>query len=353
MITKSIERILFQLNISETVDLETLEVAFEDILLMPDIKERDIFLASFLSFLMARQNEAEIRALIKVIIKLNDIKISNLSSKNGRILGLAGSGKKGIKTINISTPSAIIASACGAKIIKSGSRATSSLTGSSDFFSFLGVNNIPFSMEEMLEELSFSFVSIEKRLKKFDKVYGNRFYIPTVLGFVLAALSIPVKCDKIIYGLAHPRQDISYSLIKTFIKTGATILTTQVDKMTYIDELICGEIFITDEKKKYQIIPEKFISNWGSYSIGDFIQRSSSEENIIASIRALKGVAENQLQDLFCLNAGFYLQEAELTNSVDEGYKMARESIKTGASFKHLQNIIKTLKGNLTILEKV
>src|SRR5436309_10056210 len=78
----------------------------------------------------------------------------------GDLLDTCGTGGDGLATFNISTLSAIVAAACGARVAKHGNRAASSLCGSADVLERLGVkiDLAPERVARCIEEAGIGFL---------------------------------------------------------------------------------------------------------------------------------------------------------------------------------------------------
>jgi len=100
-----------------------------------------------------------------------------------RVIGIAGSGKKGVKMPNISTPAAIVAAAAGIKIAKCASSATSSVAGSADTLKSLGVQLSADTGRtlDVMDRCGLGVFEIEQMVPRFDAAYGGLFFAPHVL----------------------------------------------------------------------------------------------------------------------------------------------------------------------------
>src|SRR5437763_14470235 len=79
---------------------------------------------------------------------------------DGALLDTCGTGGDGLATFNISTLSAIVAAACGARVAKHGNRAASSLCGSADVLEQLGVkvDLAPDGVARCIDEVGIGFM---------------------------------------------------------------------------------------------------------------------------------------------------------------------------------------------------
>ena len=127
---------LYKLNIGRSLDEYEAEDAMNKILYENDIQKRISLLTILLNGIMIKGPTVnEISGLLNASLGMDNIlnsKKKEIKLPNDEVLvGVASSGKKGIKTINITSAACFVAAACGANIAKACSHSTSSKTGSS------------------------------------------------------------------------------------------------------------------------------------------------------------------------------------------------------------------------------
>lgn len=129
---------LYKLNVGQSLDEYEAEEAMMLILNENDDQKRIGLLTMLLNGVMIKGPTInEISGLLTAALNMdNQLKKNKdklVLSNNEKLIGVASSGKKGIKTINITSTACFVAAACGANIVKACSHSTSSKTGSSDF----------------------------------------------------------------------------------------------------------------------------------------------------------------------------------------------------------------------------
>lgn len=343
-----ISDVLNQLSMKKSVERDLLKQAFYELLVNPNVIARDVQLGALFSGLMVKKPTAdEIISLIKVVLELNPFPINEIRKHGEKIICIAGSGKKGFKTINISTPAAIVAASAGANIVKPGSHCTSSVTGSADLLASLGIKigSVNHSIE-MFQKTGIGFFSIEGMIEKFDRVYGGKMIVLNPLSFALPAMICPIEYSTLIYGLSHP--DLRLSL-QTFAGLGiqdAVVCTATEDGFAYIDELgvfdrnyymelNCGRI------GKKQRINTKEVLGIPVHRIQEIRTGKTVKENVKYVLDVLKGVGKRAHEAVIALNAGMILWKAEKVPSISTGFDLAYAQIKTGKALDKLRELIK------------
>lgn len=358
---ESILKFLYLMNLNYNISDKMILEAYKEILKIKDKEKSNIFISTLFTYLMLRRKDSQlITKLLEVSFEQDEFtpfkeKIK-ISSKYP-VISLSGSGKKGIKTINVSTTSAIVAVALGANIIKPCSVATSSMSGSYDFLEMIGVNT-NLSLEDtkrLLSQTGFGIFPIEKLIPKFDQVYGDVFYAPNILSYALAALICPLKPDIVLYGLANQDIEICGKILKNFGINKYRIVSSKIDDIYFMDELnIFGTSYIIDnDKTKKDIYDFEKLLKLPSYNRDDIKQSKNKIENIKVALNVLKGNSNSAYEEIVALNAGNILQLSGLANTIEQGYNMAKIKIKTGQCIKKLEDIIILSNGNVNKLREL
>lgn len=355
---------LYRINLGRNIDEDLAYKSFKKILAIKDESVRTSLMSMLLNGLMVKGPHSEeivgvLRAALSLDGTLNKNKLKVNLPCGEKIIGYAGSGKKGIKTINISTPAAFIAAASGVYVAKACSFSTSSITGSSDFLSMLGIKfriNIKQNIK-LLKDTRVAFFSMEDATPRFAKIYGGRFFTPHALSFALAGISLPIKTDSMLYGLAHPNIYLSAEVFQRFGYKNIMVISSTEDGVHYIDESgINGTLSVIGIKngllgKISSCLPMRELK-LSNNTIHDLQQGKSEYENVKLAVNALRGKGKEPYINAICANAGLLIYLAGKAKNFSEGYAIAKKNLLKGKGFDKLLEVIRKTGGDERDLKK-
>lgn len=353
---------LYKLNIGLSLDEYEAEEAMNVILNEQDDIKRVSLLSSFLSGIMIKGPTInEVRGLLNASLKLDNTLNKKLKIKldeSELLIGVASSGKKGIKTINITTVACFVAADCGVKIAKACSHSTSSKTGSSDFLDICGIDvNILFEDKiKILNKYNIAFFPIEDTTPRFAQLYGGLFYAPHAMSFGLAGLSFPIEVDALVYGLSHPNVKLSAEVLKSFGIQNSIIYSSTFDGVHFLDELLpmgyANFARIKDgnvEKTISTDIRAALGINY-TFDLKSIKEKVDKTKNIVESLKILRGEGTPSQIDAICVNSAIFLLLANKAGSLKEGYEIAKNKLLSKDVWDLFINVLISYKGNIQYL---
>jgi anthranilate phosphoribosyltransferase len=261
---------------------------------------------------------------------------------NDNFVDIVGTGGDGSYTFNISTTSAFVIAAAGARVAKHGNRGVSSKSGAADAIEALGAN-LNLNAEQVAEciartGMGFMFApnfhSAMKNIAPVRREMGVR----TIFN-ILGPLINPADAPNSLLGVFHP--DLVGILVRVMERLGARHVIV-VHGLDGVDEVSLGAATLVGELKdgkivEYDIHPEEF----GIAMAGT---RNLRVETPAQSIEMMRGVLDDQpgpARDIVIFNAGVGLYAANVAASIDEGIVMAREVIASGAAREKCREFVR------------
>ena len=255
----------------------------------------------------------------------------------GALLDTCGTGGDGLATFNISTLSAIVAAACGARVAKHGNRASSSLCGSADVLEQLGVkiDLAPERVARCIDEagIGFLFAPVFHPSFRYAGVPRRELGVRTVFN-VLGPLCNPAGAKYQALGVADATMASKMADVLVRLGVERAIVFHAADGM---DELSVASpsyvIEVDGRRNEYELDPAELGLPRAPV---DAMRGGGPEENARLAREVLAG-AKGPRRDVVLLNAAAALRAAGLAKEWKEGIGMAAGAIDSGRAGEVLQ----------------
>jgi len=258
-----------------------------------------------------------------------------------RLLDIVGTGGDAAQTFNISTASMFVAAVAGARVAKHGGRSVSSSSGSADVLEALGAN-INLTSEKVarcLDEtgIGFMFAPNHHAAMKHAAPVRKELGVRTIFN-ILGPLTNPAGAANQLMGVFHP--DLVGIQVRVLQQLGSRHVVVVYGK-DGMDEVSLGAATMVGELKngevrEYEIHPEDFglsmISNRG-------LKVTNANESLAMILEAL-GNTTGTPREIVVLNSGVALYASDVAATIDDGIRLARETIASGAAKRKLEQFV-------------
>jgi len=259
----------------------------------------------------------------------------------GFLVDTCGTGGDASGSFNISTASAIVAAAAGAKVAKHGNRSVSSKSGSADVLEAAGVNLEidPAAVGSCIEEVGVGFMFAQKHHSAMRHAIGPRkeMAVRTIFN-VLGPLTNPAGAPNQVIGvfdgeLVEPLAQVlkqlgSKHVMVVHSEDGMDEISISANTM--VAELKDGEV------SSFSISPADFGLEKAELSS----LKVDGVEQSLAMIQSVLSNTPGPALDIVSMNAGAAIYVSGVAESLEEGVARARSAIAEGKASKVLAALV-------------
>jgi anthranilate phosphoribosyltransferase len=267
---------------------------------------------------------------------------------DGPVCDIVGTGSDQMKTLNCSTPAALIAAACGLPVAKKGARLVTGVSGASDIFELLGIDlDLPLEhASRSLQETGICYLPGEAFLKSgWSRLIRNMRF--TSAFNIIGPLTRPCPENNcaVIGAYAPDVCDRMIAILKEIGMPSALSpfgMVNDCDRALGMDEFsLSGPTRVVELRNgtvsSYEVIPEDF--GLKTVPFESIASRSSAEGNAKVILDILKGDAGGAAADFFCMNAAAALFISGMADNFRIGTDMARQALESGDAFRKLEEL--------------
>lgn len=258
------------------------------------------------------------------------------------LVDTCGTGGDGASTFNISTASAIVAAAAGARVAKHGNRSVSSSSGSADVLEAAGVrlDLEPPQVAACIEKVGVGFLFAPQHHSAMKHAIGPRreMRIRTLFN-LLGPLTNPAGAPNQVLGVFSPHWVEPLARVLKRLGSEHVLVVHAEDGLDEIS--IAGSTRVAELKhgnlSMYTLSPADFGMQTADLSTIAVSDAAAS----LAMINAVFDGAPGPACDIVALNAGAAIYVSGLTVSLAEGVVMAREMIRSGKARQTFAALVK------------
>ena len=262
------------------------------------------------------------------------------------VIDIVGTGGTGLHTLSISTATAIVCAAAGAKVAKHGNRAASSLTGTADTLSELGVNLAisPEKAAECVERAGLGFLFAPNHHPAMRHVGPARkaLGIRTLFN-LLGPMSNPAGANRMLLGVSDDR--FRRPMAEALCGLGAVHVWV-VHGHDGLDEITTTGPTSVSEVKDGAVTDLEIMPQSYGFELTNIetLRGGKPAENAAALTAILNGDA-SEYRDIVLLNAGAALMIAGIAADIATGIDKARIAIDSFAARDTLAKLIEVSNG--------
>ncbi|MEE4356954.1 MAG: anthranilate phosphoribosyltransferase [Desulfococcaceae bacterium] len=270
------------------------------------------------------------------------------------VCDIVGTGSDPVKTVNCSTPAALIAAACGLPIAKKGARLVTGVSGASDVLEIMGVDlNAPLSQaEKCLKQHGICYLPGEAFLKSgwARLIRSMRF---TSAFNIIGPLTCPCEQTRhIVIGAYAPAVcEQLTAILKEIGMRGALApfgMVEGMDREQGMDEFsLAGPTRVVELREGktdiYEVTPEDF--GLKTLPVSKIASSKTAHENTRRILKVLKGEYDSPEADFFCMNAGAALYISGFAGTYAKGTEMAKTALAEGKAHEKMRRLVEMQGG--------
>ena len=257
------------------------------------------------------------------------------------LVDTCGTGGDGASIFNVSTASAFVVAAAGAKVAKHGNRSISSSSGSADVLETAGVNLdvSPQQVRNCINTVGVGFMFAQKHHDAMKHTIAPRreMAVRTIFN-LLGPLTNPAKALHQVLGVFDKKWVEPMAYVLKALGSKHVLVVHSKDGL---DEISIGEqTYIAELKNNvvtcYEVCPEDFGLKRENVS-------QLAIQSAVESLAIINSIFDGELgaaRDIVVLNAGAAIYAADIVSSLSKGIEQAQTLIDNGQAKQKLQDFI-------------